>query len=375
VPLDSLVRHEGSYVAASNLGLASIYPIVEGYKDYTAAGVQAAISDPLGLDVIDLSLSYSPARGLPPGERWHAALGLATAPWKLEARWNGASFYDLGGPTKVSRKGYGGTLEYARSLMADAPKSLDLTVAASGWGGLERLPDYQNVATSPGFETLVSGAAELRYKNVRGSIGSVDAERGWRGSLTAATDGVRFVRGGDAAWRGFPRAEGTLDLGLPLPTPHASLWLRNAAGVSPGDRAEPFANFFFGGFGNNVIDYHDPKRYRDPEAFPGTELNAIAGRNYAKSTLDLNLPPIRFRRVGSLALYATWLRASLFAGGLLTNLDDAASRETAGDIGIQADLRLQLLTQTPLTISAGYARAFLRGAASDDEWMVSLKLL
>jgi len=375
VPLDSLVRYEGSYVAASNLGLASIYPIVEGYKDYTAAGVQAAFSDPLGLDAIDLSLSYSPARGLPPDERWHAALGLATAPWKLEARWNGASFYDLGGPTKVSRKGYGGTLEYARSLMADAPKSLDLTVAASGWGGLERLPDYQNVATSPGFETLVSGAAELRYKNVRGSIGSVDAERGWRGSLTAATDGVRFVRGGDAAWRGFPRAEGTLDLGLPLPTPHASLWLRNAAGVSPGDRAEPFANFFFGGFGNNVIDYHDPKRYRDPEAFPGTELNAIAGRNYAKSTLDLNLPPIRFRRVGSLALYATWLRASLFAGGLLTNLDDAASRETAGDIGIQADLRLQLLTQTPLTISAGYARAFLRGAASDDEWMVSLKLL
>ena len=375
VPLDSLIRKEGLYRAGSYLGLASLYPIVEGYKDYTAAGLQAILSDPLGLDAIDLSLSYSPARGLPAGERWHAALGAARAPWNLEARWNGASFYDLGGPTKVSRKGYGGTLGYSRTLMDDAPKSLLLDLSASGWGGLERLPDYQNVATSPGFDKLLSGSAVLRYRNLRSSIGSADYERGWRGSVTLANDGVRFIRGGRAAWRGFPHAEGTLDLGVPLPAPHASVWLRSAAGLSPGDREEPFANFYFGGFGNNVIDYHDPKRYREAEAFPGTDLNSIAGRNYAKTTLDLNLPPLRFRRAGSLALYATWLRASLFAGGLVTNLDDADSRATAADVGIQADLRLQLFTVSPLTLSAGYARAFRRGGPGDDEWMVSLKIL
>ena len=170
-------------------------------------------------------------------------------------------------------------------------------------------------------------------------------------------------------------AEGTFDAGVPLPARHASLWLRTAAGWSPGDRDEPFANFYFGGFGNNVIDHQDPKRYRDPEAFPGTELNALAGTRYAKATLDLNLPPIRFRRAGSLALYATWLRASIFAGGLLTNVDDADSRVTAGNAGIQADLRFQLLTHAPLTLSAGYARAFVRGGPTDDEWMVSLKIL
>ncbi|MGE5178104.1 MAG: TolB family protein [Bacteroidota bacterium] len=375
VPLDSLVRREGTYRAASALGLASIYPVVEGYKSYTAAGLQAALSDPLGLDAIDLSLSYSPARQLAAGERWHAAVGAARAPWKMEARWNGASFYDLGGPTKVSRKGYGGRVEYARALMEDTPKSLDLTVAASGWGGLERLPDYQNISTSPGFDKLLSGSAGLQYRNLRGSIGSVDYERGWRGSVAAATDGVRFVRGGNAAWRGFPHAEGTFDVGMPLPVPHASVWLRTAAGLSPGDRAEPFANFYFGGFGNNVIDWQDPKRYRTAEAFPGTELNAIAGTNYAKTTLDLNLPPIRFRRAGSLALYATWLRASVFASGLVTNLDDASVREEAADLGVQADLRLQLLTQSPLTLSAGYARAVRRGAEGTGEWMVSLKIL
>jgi hypothetical protein len=252
---------------------------------------------------------------------------------------------------------------------------MDLSVAASGYGGLERLPEYQNVATSPGFDKLLSGSARLRYKNLRGSIGAVDYERGWQASLGAATNGVRFERAGHAAWRGFPMGEGTLDLGFPLPAPHASLWLRTAAGYSPGDRDEPFANFYFGGFGNNVIDYQDPKRYRDAEAFPGAELNAIAGTNYAKAVLDLNLPPVRFRRAGSLALYATWLRASVFAGGLVTNLDDSDVRRTAGDLGIQADLRFQLLTQSPLTLSAGYARAFLRGEAGEDEWMISLKIL
>jgi len=375
VPLESLVRRDGPYHASRHLGLASIYPVVEGYKETTAPGVQAVFSDPIGLDEIDLSLSYSPASRLDPSERWHAALGAAHAPWRLEARWNGASFYDLGGPTKVSRKGYGATLHYARTLLRDTPRVLDLAIAASGYGGLEVLPDYQNVATSPGFDKLLLGSARLGYKNLRGSIGAVDFERGWQASANGELQGVRFERMEGAAWRGFPMGQATLDLGMPLPVPHASLWLRTAAGYSPGDRDEPFANFYFGGFGNNVIDWQDPKRYREAQAFPGTELNAIAGTNYAKATLDLNLPPIRFRRAGSLALYATWLRASVFAGGLLTNLDDAGARETAGDIGIQADLRFQLLTQSPLTLSGGYARAFRRGEAVDEEWMVSLKIL
>jgi hypothetical protein len=48
---------------------------------------------------------------------------------------------------------------------------------------------------------------------------------------------------------------------------------------------------------------------------------------------------------------------------------------TAASMGAQADLRLQLLTQNPLTLSLGYARAFRRGGAAGGEWMVSLKIL
>jgi hypothetical protein len=375
VPLDSLVRYRGPYRPLAAFGLASIYPIVEGYKEHTAVGVFAAVSDPLALHSIDLSASYTPAGSLPKDERWHASLGYAHGPWSLRTRYNRASFYDLAGPTKRSRKGYGAEVAFARTLLRDAPRSLDLTVDASGYAGLERLPDYQNVATSPGFDKLLASSVELRYKDLRASIGAVEHEKGWQWSLTAATNGVRFVRGGDAAWRGFPMAEGSLDAGVPLPIRNSSLWIRTAAGYSPGDRGEPFANFYFGGFGNNVLDDQEPKRYRASASFPGSDLNAIAGTNYVKALLDWNLPPIRLRRAGSLAFYATWIRTSLFAGGLLTNLDAAAARRTAGDLGAQADVRFQLLTQQPLTLSFGYARAFLRRSASDDEWMVSLKVL
>ena len=375
VNLDSLSASFGTYHALGKMALTTVYPIVEGYKAETAVGLRFNLSDPAGLHAIEFSSTVTPAEGVPADERWHLTGVYRHGAWDVGARWNPASFYDLAGPTKVSRKGYGANIGYEHALLYDLPKSLTLNAGVSGYGGLERLPDYQNVATSPGFDKLLSGSVRLAYKNLRASIGAADHEKGVRWSLEGATNGVRFVRGGDAAWRGFPFAQGTFDAGVPLPIRNSSFWLRSAAGFSPGDRDEPFANFFFGGFGNNWVDYQDPKRYREAESFPGRELNEIAGTNYVKTLAEWNLPAIRFRRAGTLAFYATWARVSLFSSGLVTNLDAAAERRTLGNAGAQIDVRLQLLTQQPLTLSAGYARSFERRDSADDEWMVSLKIL
>jgi hypothetical protein len=290
-------------------------------------------------------------------------------------RWNGASFYDLFGPTHQSRKGYATRLAWHRTVVRDAPRTLDLTVSLSHYGGLEQLPDAQNVAVSAGFDQLVGGEIELRYRHLRSSIGAVDYERGHQWRLATNWNGVRFRRAGGARWRGFPFAEGGLDVGRPLPIRNASAWLRTAAGLSPGERDEPFANFFFGGFGNNYVDRLDPKRYRDPESFPGVPIDALAGTRFVKGLLDLNLPALRFRRAGTLALYASWARISLFGGGIVTNPDDAATRRRIGHAGAQVDVRFQLLTQQPLTLSFGYARAFERAAPPRHEGMASLKIL
>jgi hypothetical protein len=308
-------------------------------------------------------------------ERWHLAASYKRFRWTATARWNGASFYDLFGPTKVSRKGGAASLQYTRSIVHDTPREMEWTAGLAGYTGLERLPEFQNVETSPGFDKLVAANASLSYKNQRASLGAIDYEKGVKWRLGAYTNFVRQGFAGDAAWKAFPLALATLDLGTPMPIRNASLWLRTAAGVSPGDRDEPFANFYFGGFGNNSVDHQDPKRYRDPESFPGREIDDIGGRNFTKALVECNLPALRFRRVGTPAFYATWARLSLFAAGLATNVDDEPSRRTVADVGAQVDVRFQLFTLEPLTASVGYARAFEKHRLPTQEWMASLKLL
>ena len=51
---------------------------------------------------------------------------------------------------------------------------------------------------------------------------------------------------------------------MPLPVRHSSLWLRSVGGLGAAATArDPFANFFFGGFGNNYVDFREEKRYSE----------------------------------------------------------------------------------------------------------------
>jgi hypothetical protein len=375
VMLDSLTTYAGPYRPVRRFGLADLYPVVEGYKSFTAVGLHLDLSDPFSFHNLDLTASYTPTEALRGDERWHVAAGYRHFDLSARFRYNAASFYDLAGPTKVSRKGYGLGLNYDKTLLRDPPRTLDLKLATTGYAGLERLPDYQNVSTLPGFDKMVSTSAVLAYKHTRSSLGAVDPEKGHQWRLEAFMNTVRFARLGHSAWRDFPLFAGTLDVGVPLRVGHSSVWLRNAAGYSPGDPDEPFANFFFGGFGNNWIDYQEPKRYRDYESFPGIGLNEAGGTNFGKTLLDVNLPPLRFRRLGTLDFYAAWARMSLFATGLATDVDRAGARRVLANVGAQVDVRLALMIQQPLTFSFGYARAFEARRFLDDEWMVSLKIL
>jgi hypothetical protein len=376
VGLDSLAARESDYRAIRLVRLGAIYPVIEGYKDELALGLRVNASDPLSMHAFDLSATGTVDSRLPADERWHVTMGYKRYNFIGRLRYNAASFYDLFGPTKTSRKGYGLSLGYNKALIHDLPRSMELDLNLSGYTGLERLPDYQNVPTPAGFDQLVSGCVQFTDKNMRASIGAADYEKGWQWKLSAVHNTVRFYRRrGHVVWKGFPQAVATLDAGLPLPIRNSSLWLRNAVGYSPGDPAEPFANFYFGGFGNNYIDHQDPKRYRDYESFPGTEINAIGGTNFARSMLEWTLPALRFRRAGTLAFYATWARLAFFLTGLVTNVDSAFDRRQLANAGLQVDLRLALLTQYPLTLSLGFARAAERHQPARTEWMVSLKIL
>ena len=365
IPFDSMEKSTGVYRLGGRLRRESIFPIVEGYKDTASVGVAINLSDPLLLNRLQITAGWSPVTSLPAAERLHLSANYERYDWRAAATLNDADFYDLFGPTKVGRKGYTALLGHRNTLIFDEPRRLELDLSGRVAGNLDRLPEYQNVAVDVG--TLVTLKAALGYTFVRNSLGYVDEETGRKWSVELRTDVVN----GEA----FPKLHGTFDRGVALRAGHSSLWLRTAAGYSPRDRSQPFANFFFGGFGNNYVDHRDEKRYRHVESFPGVELNAIPGRNFAKGTVEWNLPPWRFARAGTPGLHATWLRPAVFVTGLATNLDDTGFRRSAISTGAQFDVRFTVLSNLDMTLSAGAAIAFEHDQPARRQAMLSLKVL
>lgn len=362
---DSLRTNPGKYPLPPNADLVSVYPIVAGYKDYAAFGVRLDFEDQLGLSKLKLVASYSPAENLPEKERLHLNLGYQYWGWSIGSTYNGADFYDLFGPTKTSRKGYSVSVGYKKTLIWDEPKTLDYTVQVTGYGGLERLPDYQNIASSS--DKSLSLSAAMNYENVGATLGAVDYEQGVSCHLVASDNYVNSEH--------FPRVYTTLDYGFLLPIEHSALWLRGSAGHSFGDREDPFANFYFGGFGNNWVDHLEIKRYRDYYSFPGIDLNAVGGADYGKLMIEWLLPPVWFRQVGFTSAYLRWARLALFSTAITTDFDNDLYRRELINIGGQIDFRFISFSLLSSTLSLGYAVALEEGEEMSEELMVSLKIL
>jgi hypothetical protein len=365
VDLEPMITRRGKYRPMRELAYSEGYPIVEGYRDSAALGWYLRLADPAQIHSLDISASYSWDDGLPADEKPHVNVRYETPVWRWEYWHNGADFYDLFGPTKRSRKGDAFLGEYTKALIFDDPRRLDLSILGAYFTGLDTLPLNQNVPV--GFSEIVSGQVELTYSDTRRSLGSVDHEKGYRWEIATNYDHA----GGDDV----PRLRGSFDFGFALPLGNSSIWLYNSAGVASGNRDNVLASFYFGGFGNNYVDDGEVKRYRDYDRFPGFEIDALAGRTFAKSVLELNLPPLRFEEVGSPGFFLGHARPALFVGALTADPPDGSERRTAYDAGAQVDLSFTVLSRRSMTLSFGYAAGFEDGEKLDDEWMLSLKIL
>src|SRR5262249_11360343 len=149
--------------------------------------------------------------------------------------------------------------------------------------------------------------------------------------------------------------------GIPLPLDHSSIWLRSGAGVSAGARANPLANFYLGGFGNNYVDsgaHGGAQRYRDVLSLPGFDLDALSGKSFVKETLEWCLPPRRSEALGSPGFYVTWARPEIFVSGLEADPDHRATRRDAEDFGAQLDFQLHVMHRLNMMLSIGVARGF-----------------
>ncbi len=365
IQLDEKTIEKGPYRGFRSIGIESMYPIIEGYKDYGAVGFRLNLSDPMLLNRIHFDASYTPNSSLPSDERLHLELGFERYNWQVNLKLNNADFYDLFGPTKRGLKGYSAEVGWNKNLLYDKPRKMGLEIDGAAFGGLDQVPGFQNVA-SP-YSTLFHARARLHYENVRSSLGHVDDEKGNTWEVVAAGNYVNDEL--------IPLARAGFDIGLALPMRHSSIWLRTDAGYAYGDADDPFANFYFGGFGNNWVDDGEVKRYHEWYSFPGVDLNSVGGQTFAKALLEWNLPPLRFENVGWPSFYFTWARASVFTTGLVTSLDDSDLRNGYANVGVQIDLRFVAMSKLNMTISLGLARAFLPEGGSGNEFMLSLKIL
>lgn len=363
VNLDDVTTYTGDYRILPQFKLGSVYPILEGYKDTVVGGVRMNFADPLGLNSLDVTAAVS-AGDVDSDERFHVKVGYDRSPWHVGLNYNATDFYDLFGPTKTSRKGHSADVSYHQYVVYERPKTVEYTLSAAYYGGIDTIPDAQNIAAP--FSEYATVRGKLVSKDLRRTIGAVDFERGHSWSLTGSGSIVESEV--------FPRIYGTYDWGFLTPIDHSSIWLRGAAGKSWGDRSNAFSNFFFGGFGNNWVDYQEVRRYREYYSFPGLELNAAGGNDFARGGVEWTLPPVRFRRAGVPSFYTNWARLALFSSALVTDVSESEFRRDLYNVGAQVDLSLVIFSSLESTFSVGYARAFGDGDGSD-EVMISLKLL
>lgn len=365
VDYESLVTGKGVYAPLRNLGVQSGYPVLQGYKNSAGIGYHLEIEDALRIASLGITAAWTPDNDLAAEERGHFEAKYRYLGWRAALSWNRSDFYDLFGPTIRSRKGYAAKLGYDHSIIFDGPRKFDLKGDIAFYDKIDALPDYQNVDAT--FDRLVTGQVGLFYSHMRKSLGAVDEEKGfaWQAVLSA-----NHVNG-----KTIPQLRGGFDYGYALPIDHSSIWLRTAAGVADGDRRDPFANFFFGGFGNNYVDNGEIKRYREHYALPGFDINEVGGRSFVRQMVEWNLPPAVFETLGTPSFHLTWLRPAVFASGLWTDPHDSRQRKGYASAGLQVDLRFSVLHWYDMTLSAGYAVGFTGGRRSGDEWMISLRIM
>lgn len=389
IKMEDIVIVEKDYEPKEYMGLNYAYPTIVGYKDHVGIGYKLHFRDLFSLNELNIQFAYTPeswnnrlARDGPgtiqldDDETYHLSFDykkfkLPRSTFSIYGSWNEVSFYDLFGPTKISRKGISGGVGYQYSYLNSTIRKLESHSDLSGFFGLERSPDFQTIAVS-GFDNnfFLNFSNQLSYTNRRFSIGAVDYEKGITSKLSANT--------AYSAGEFYPNINASISLGTLLPIKHTSIWFRNYAGHSFSKVLNPFTRFGFAAFGNNYIDYRSSKQYRNMYTLAGLQYDAsetIISKSFFKSMVELSFPAIRFRELGFFNFFVNWLHPALFSSVVFSD-NDPHNIQIYGNVGLQVDMRMVILSQQSSTLSFGYAKAQnLENNNTFDEWMISLKLL
>lgn len=364
------------YEPLKEMKFQGAYPDISGFTDRMAwnnvtpvLGYHLSFYDPLSICSINLFLGASPWSNNDWKNRFHASAEIKYWQWRLKATWNEASFYDLFGPRRASRKGYSVMLSYESKHTLQAPFQWSWGGSLVHYGDMDALPLYQEIEVDKGITSFQTTNLYISGGKVRGTLGAVAAEQGFRFSANAYT----YLANG----RFFPTVSLSYDRGFLLPVgSHNSFWLKGTVGQNFGDSSSTLGNDYFGGFRNNYVDNGPENRYKTLNAMPGATIDLIRAHSYAKFTGEINFCPIRLNDFGALRCYPNYIQFNLFAHDLMADYWGSRRVHKANYIstGAQMNIPLVLFTHMKTTLSAGYARIWGNGL-KQGEFMLSLKLL
>jgi hypothetical protein len=209
------------------------------------------------------------------------------------------------------------------------------------------------------------GTINYHKSFLRKSLGAIEPEQGYDWNV--------YAYASLAKQSFYPQLINNFDLGFLLPLRNTSMWFRTSLGQSFGDSKKSNSYFYFGGFGNNYLDFRSAQQYRDMSSFPGVEIDQISALNYGKLITEIDFKPLRFRNLGFLGFYSTYARFSLFGMGLCTNVANSQPQLNYFASGAQLDFELVLFSLLKSTLSFGFSRAY-GPMPNSDQFMVSLKL-
>lgn len=380
IPFADVYNKIEKYNSFKELRFAGAYPDISGFTDTSSfnnvtpvLGYRFMFQDKIGINRLNFSIGASPWSHNDWKHKIHASLNWQIWGWTLDAYYNSVNFYDLLGPFRSSRKGYKVGLSYKRQNTLLFPFKWDWGAGVATYGGMDKLPLFQDIEVDEGITSLQTAYAEIGASKMRTSLGGVMPEQGYKTSLQLST----YFAGG----KFYPSAVWQFDTGFLIPfARNTSFWLRSAVGHSFGDLSSAFGNDYFGGFRNNYVDCKDAYRYREVNAMPGARIDQIAAHSYAKFMGELNFKPIRFNNFGFLGLYPTYAQISLFSTDLITNPWGAGVFGNYVNAGAQINIEVVLFSYLKTTWSVGYAHIFKTHGLpevfpSGGEWLFSLKLL
>jgi len=362
------------YNPLKNLKFSGAYPEISGFRDKQSwnnvtpvLGYRFIFSDPLGLNSLKFSVGLSPWSHNDAVNQYHAQLEWKYWNWTLNASWNPTSFYDLAGPMQSSRKGWMISLGYEKKKTTLTPVTQVYGAKIAAYGMMDALPMYQEIETGD-ITSFQTADVYYKYSKTRKTRGAVMPEQG----IETGAECYAYLADG----KFFPTLNATCDVGFLIPVmKNTCLWLRSAVGQNFGDATSVFGNEYFGGFGNNWIDYREANRYRDVNRFAGKKIDAIEAHSYARLMAELSLRPIRYNNFGLVNLFPTYSQFSIFSTGLIANPWGNINTKGYVNVGIQLNTEVVMFKSMKTTWSIGYARAFNPDGTSEGDWLISLKLL